>query len=660
MAIGLGIGIGISIGGVGLSGDPVPAIRLSARTIAEDASVNDVIGVLSVANGSGSYTFSITADPDSKFAIANDDELQLGDTLDYETATSHSVTIEADNGVDAPISRTFAITVTNVSVIPSTISDLTAEVLDHESVELSYTPASDADSYEYRFREVGDTEWSEAAELVADTVSGLSPETGYQFQVRGVSTDPEAEDAAWSNTATATTEAEPDVSGPTVSSFTPSDNAATVSVSTTSLIVTFNEAIQFGSAASIRLYKTSGDVLVQEWTLDDVLILAIDGDQLEMTLDEALEYGTDYYVQIDSGSVEDLASNAYAGISNETTWNFTTAAIAPSAFVSGDWSIAPGDEEAEVTISSLPAANGSAITDIEYRLDGGSWVSSGGTTGFTITGLTNDQEYDVELRAINSVGAGAASDTKQVTPEAEASGSSFDTIVATAVGAYSMRKLRSAYSGSAIEVYNETTSADIGFSGANLDTAALASHAPTNGQVTKWYDQSGNGATLTQSGGGVPIRSSGSTITKNSLPAPHYSGNRMLSAGAMSVAEIVVVLAIDASSTFPNYSAVVASDTDQVGLVGHDGTSAWHTGSGATMTTFTRDGSVTSTPLFNGALQVIGAYGTATNLTKLKLGEWTYGALAGNICELLCFSSQLSTEDRATVYANLKAYWGTA
>lgn len=64
----------------------------------------------------------------------------------------------------------------------------------------------------------------------------------------------------------------------------------------------------------------------------------------------------------------------------------------------------------------MPDDGGAAISDIEYRLDDGSWASSGGTTSFTISGLTNDQEYAVELRAVNAVGAGAASDTKSMTP----------------------------------------------------------------------------------------------------------------------------------------------------------------------------------------------------------------------------------------------------
>jgi len=95
-----------------------PVVQLSALTIAEDAIVGDAVGTLSVTNGSGSYTYTITADPDTKFAI-DADALELGATVDYETATSHSVTVEADNGVDDPVSRTFTVFVSNVFEEPN-------------------------------------------------------------------------------------------------------------------------------------------------------------------------------------------------------------------------------------------------------------------------------------------------------------------------------------------------------------------------------------------------------------------------------------------------------------------------------------------------------------------------------------------------------------
>jgi len=67
---------------------------------------------------------------------------------------------------------------------------------------------------------------------------------------------------------------------------------------------------------------------------------------------------------------------------------------------------------------------------------------------------------------------------------------------------YSMRKLDSSYSGSAIRVREDSgnTEADIGFdSDGYLDTSALLAHCSSNnGFITTWYDQSGNTYDLTQ------------------------------------------------------------------------------------------------------------------------------------------------------------------
>ena len=98
----------------------------------------------------------------------------------------------------------------------------------------------------------------------------------------------------------------------------------------------------------------------------------------------------------------------------------TAAATAPAQFATDEWSVADRatDGEIRITIITLPDDGGASITDLEYQLDGGSWVSmSTTTTGtFDVTGLTNAQEYDVAVRAVNSVGNGTASATKAVTP----------------------------------------------------------------------------------------------------------------------------------------------------------------------------------------------------------------------------------------------------
>lgn len=66
-----------------------------------------------------------------------------------------------------------------------------------------------------------------------------------------------------------------------------------------------------------------------------------------------------------------------------------------------------------------------------------------------------------------------------------------------AAAAYSLRKLRAAYSGAAIRVRESggNTEAYIGFDASgDLDTSALLAHTGSNdGFVVAWYDQSGNG-----------------------------------------------------------------------------------------------------------------------------------------------------------------------
>jgi len=98
----------------------------------------------------------------------------------------------------------------------------------------------------------------------------------------------------------------------------------------------------------------------------------------------------------------------------------------------------------------------------------------------------------------------------------------------SAAAAYSVRKLRTAYTGSAIRVRRSSDNAeqDIGFTSGNLDTSSLTTFCSgTNGFVTTWYDQSGNGRNGTQSTAvnQPQIVSSGSVINVNSKPAAQFT-----------------------------------------------------------------------------------------------------------------------------------------
>lgn len=99
-----------------------------------------------------------------------------------------------------------------------------------------------------------------------------------------------------------------------------------------------------------------------------------------------------------------------------------------------------------------------------------------------------------------------------------------------AAAAYSLRKLRTAYTGNAIRVRraSDNTEQNIGFVNNELDTASLTSFCSgTNGFVTTWYDQSGNGrdATQTTAANQPLIVSSGSVITENGKPSLQFDGS---------------------------------------------------------------------------------------------------------------------------------------
>lgn len=89
--------------------------------------------------------------------------------------------------------------------------------------------------------------------------------------------------------------------------------------------------------------------------------------------------------------------------------------------------------------------------------------------------------------------------------------------------AYSVRKLRTAYSGPALRVARLSDSAeqDIGFVTNDLDTSAITSFVGgSNGFVVTWYDQSGNGNNATVAISVAPIIvNAGTLVTLNSKAA---------------------------------------------------------------------------------------------------------------------------------------------
>jgi hypothetical protein len=83
-------------------------------------------------------------------------------------------------------------------------------------------------------------------------------------------------------------------------------------------------------------------------------------------------------------------------------------------------SATPKASSAEIAFTDPSSNGGSAITNYEYSLNGGStWIAlspSDTITPLTISGLTDGTSYSIQIRALNSYGSGVSSASVSVTP----------------------------------------------------------------------------------------------------------------------------------------------------------------------------------------------------------------------------------------------------
>ncbi|HEY0041670.1 MAG TPA: choice-of-anchor J domain-containing protein [Flavisolibacter sp.] len=115
-----------------------------------------------------------------------------------------------------------------------------------------------------------------------------------------------------------------DVTPPTVSSLFPSDNATGVAINATATI-NFSETVQKGTG-NIYVRRISDNVAVQTIDVTSAAV-TVSGTQVRFGL--TLANSTDYYIEIDATAFSDIANNGFAGITGNSTWNFTT--VAPPA-----------------------------------------------------------------------------------------------------------------------------------------------------------------------------------------------------------------------------------------------------------------------------------------------------------------------------------------
>jgi hypothetical protein len=254
-----------------------------------------------------------------------------------------------------------------------------------------------------------------------------------------------------------------------------------------------------------------------------------------------------------------------------------------------------------------------------------------------------------------------------------------------ASAAYSLRKLRSAYTGNAIRVRrsSDDTTLDVGFKAdGTLDTTAMLSFVGAgNGFVSIWYDQSGNGYNLIQetSTKQLQIVSSGSVLLLNGKPTLYSDGTggkSLRSTFGVTLSQPNTFFNIGSSNKPANSSTYYLWDgitstqrnaiaVSQTNLRTFAGTVLTYTYASSVSTqylTFAKFNGASSSVAVNAGTATTGNAGTQS-LTGISLNT-SYGPanepniMQTNYQELILWNADKTT-DRTGISNNINAYYTT-
>jgi methionine-rich copper-binding protein CopC len=212
-----------------------------------------------------------------------------------------------------------------------------------------------------------------------------------------------------------TTVAPADTTPPTASSFSPADNATGVGVAD-NLVINFSEAIQKGTG-NLVIKKLSDNSVVETIAVTAANV-TVSGSQLTINPTADLGSGTDYYVEIANGAIKDIAGNNYAGITGNSTWNFTT--------------VAPADTTPPTASSLSPADNATGVGVADNLVINFSEAIQKGTGNLVIKKLSDNSV--VETIAVTAANVTVSGSQLTINPTADL-GSGTDYYVEIANGA---------------------------------------------------------------------------------------------------------------------------------------------------------------------------------------------------------------------------------
>ncbi|MBB1193212.1 hypothetical protein DNC80_05950 [Flavobacterium sp. SOK18b] len=232
--------------------------------------------------------------------------------------------------------------------------------------------------------------------------------------------------------------------------------------------------------------------------------------------------------------------------------------------------------------------------------------------------------------------------------------------------AFSLRKLSSSYTGSAIQVRRSLDNAtlDIGFNGdGSIDSAAILTFVGIqDGYVSIWYDQSGNNRHLIKPDLSQQPRivSNGTFKYIGTKIAIDFSGNKgLVYSGSLNLASVTAVIRSEATN-WPGYHCIL-DGTPRIGGILENGGTNFH--SNVSPVAIWRNGisKLISSSLGPTNESMVLSITTSTdNLSQIFIGNYDGGSNGGSILqnEAIGFSTLNTVGVRQLLECNQGSYYG--
>ena len=396
-----------SVAGTGSTGNTTPTfdIETATRSVAENtAAVTDIGDAFPAATDGDGDTLIYTLEGTDAASFALDAatrQLSTLAALDHEAKDSYSVTIQADDDNGGTDTIEVTITVTDVDEPPDAPAapSVAATPGSTTSLDVDWTaPGNDGrpviTGYALQYRVVGVEDWTAGPQDepgTSATIAGVTPNSDYQVQVLARN---EEGDSDWSESGTGN-------AGNTAPVFSVETAARSVAENTPA-----DTAI---GAAFPAATDTDGDTLIYTLEGTDAASFAFDAANRQLSTLAALDF-------------EDKASYAVTVKADDSNGGADTIAVTISVTNVDEPPDAPAtpmvaaaaDSATSLDVSwTAPPNTGKPRTrsyDLRYRAgDSGPWTDGPQDvegTSATITGLTPNTSYQVQVRASNDEGDG--------------------------------------------------------------------------------------------------------------------------------------------------------------------------------------------------------------------------------------------------------------